>query len=119
MDYSDSARAVGIGFGQSPANIYSGALVGGQGNAPTPRTLNSAAGRLEALNERLSKAVEGLAMIASQIGAMTPVNGLSQGKNAQTTACGAVHRLNDAADDAHSKAGEIETYIASLQRALG
>jgi len=110
--------AKAIGFEQMQANAYQGGLVGAQ-TAPVPRTLNSAAGRLDALNERLSKAVEGLAMVASQIGAMTPVNGLNQAKVRETAASGAVHRLNDSADEAHAKLSELENYIQSIGRALG
>jgi hypothetical protein len=108
-----------IGFESTQDHVNQFKYQGAQaGNAPVPRTLNSAAGRLDALNERLSKAVEGLAMVSSQIGAMTPVNGQNNAKS-QTSACGAVPRLNDAADEAHAKLGEIENYINSLQRALG
>jgi uncharacterized phage infection (PIP) family protein YhgE len=101
-----------------------GAALGGIAGAmdaakSAPRTLNSAAGRLDTLNDRLSKAVEGLAMAASQIGAMTPVSGLNQSKNGQTSASGAVHRLNDSVDEAHAKLSEIENYIQSIGRALG
>lgn len=97
---------------------YQVGQLGGATQSPVPRTISSAAGRIDALNERLSKAVEALAMVSSQIGAMTPVSGLSA--NAKNAAPGgAVHRLNDSADEAHAKLAEIENYIESIGRALG
>lgn len=83
-----------------------------------PRTLASAGSRMETVNERLSKAAEALQMICMQIGAMSPIG---QGISAQGTSVpeGAVHRLNDLADDANARLSNIENYIASIQRALG
>lgn len=111
-------------YAQASANAYqqNGAQALGGLNTvkqEPPRTLGSAASRMEALNERLSKASEALAMACNQIGAMTGLNGQIAGGNPNAPATGAVHRLNDLADDANAKVSTIEAYIASIQRALG
>jgi hypothetical protein len=104
------------------ASPYDGAAIGGiesQEPRVTPRTIASASSRIDTLNERLLKAVEALGMISAQIGAMTPVSGLNNAKNGQTSPGGAVNRLNDSADEAHARISEIENYIQSIGRALG
>jgi hypothetical protein len=107
---------------QYQANAYPGQALGGLAGAnkasEPPRTIASAGNRLETLNERLAKATDALATVCSQIGAMT----LSQGGDPKANApapIGAVHRLNELADDANSKLSAIEAYIGSIQRALG
>lgn len=103
-------------------NAYSQGLAGQTayaGNEAAPRTLASAASRIESVNERLDKVTDALLMVCSQIGAMTAMNQLGGRDPSQTSASGAVHRLNDAADEAHTKILMLETYIASIQRALG
>lgn len=82
-----------------------------------PKTLSSAASRLEALNGRLAKIEEALSQASSQIGALTPVQGSDV--NAKATPGGAVYRLNDLTDTAHERASSIENLIASIQRTLG
>lgn len=104
------------------ANAYAGqgisGLAGVNKNVEAPRTLASAGSRMETVNERLAKAADALSMVCQQIGAMT---GLSAGAEAKPapTPIGAVHRLNELADDANVKLSTVENYIASIQRALG
>jgi hypothetical protein len=113
------------GYQRSQLGFVGSAIGGNQmgleacAQAAPPRTIASAAGRIESLNERLGTVIEHLGSISAQIGAMTPVNGLNNAKNGQTAACGAVHRLNDAADEAHARLLEIENYIGGIARALG
>jgi len=83
-----------------------------------PRTLASAAGRLDNLNDRLSKVTESLSQVASQIGSLIPV-GIGGDPKSRPIDPGAVIRLNDAAEDAHNKIAYIESLIAGIQRALG
>lgn len=103
--------------GGAQAGRALGGQIAGAQPIEAPRTLASAASRLDGLNGRLSKAIEQLAMISQQIGAMTPVAG--KGGNTETAPMGAVHRLNDAADDAHAQITEIENLIGGISRALG
>ena len=103
------------------ASAYHSTAMLGQANAikqEAPRTLASAASRLEAINERLAKNADALSMICQQIGAMTGLSAGTDGKSAPSP-IGAVHRLNDLADDANTKLSTVEAYIASIQRALG
>ena len=83
-----------------------------------PRTISSAASRIDGLNDRLLKTYEALAMISSQLGALTPVNGQSPVKDVPSPS-GAVHRLNESADKAHGLIGDIENLIQGISRALG
>lgn len=107
-------------YGDHAVNSLSGQIGGQAANAaPTPRTLSSASSRIDALNERLAKAAESLSMVSSQIGGLTPVPGAGNAKNSVTAASGAVHRLNDSADAAHSQISDIENLIAGIGRALG
>lgn len=91
----------------------------GQTKVDAPRTLSSAAGRLETLNERLSQASEALSTVCAQIGAMSPLGQVAVSSGNEAVPGGAVHRLNDLAEDANAKLSNIETFIASIQRALG
>lgn len=74
-----------------------GHAIGGSDAAKAvPRTIASAASRIDVLNERLLKVCENLGAISSAIGAMTPVSGLNNAKNTgQIVQGGAVHRLNE------------------------
>ncbi|OAF05448.1 hypothetical protein AYJ54_00650 [Bradyrhizobium centrolobii] len=105
------------------ANAYQGAVLGAIGQAnkvEAPRTLASAASRIETLNERLAKSIDALSMICSQIGAMSALNQIGGNPNeAKAVPGGAIHRLNDSADEAHAKLSAIEGYVVSIQRALG
>ena len=121
MEYQNA-----INYGYSNAQHTYGGSIGGSAiggiTVPTPeapRTIASASSRLEALNERLAKASEALSMVCSQIGALSALNQIGRGAADGSVAGGAVHRLNDAADEAHSRLLAIENYIASIQRALG
>lgn len=118
MEY---ANAVNYGAQSNAINQqYTGQAVG-LGNLKgqeAPRTLASAAGRLDNLNDRLSKVTESLSQVASQIGSLTPV-GVGGDPKTRPIDPGAVIRLNDAADDAHNKIAYIENLIAGIQRALG
>jgi hypothetical protein len=97
-----------------------GAFVGqGIPAPPTPRTIISAASRIETLNLRLTKTVESLREISSQLGAITPLSGVRESQDGATSACGAVHRLNDSADVAHDRLNEVDALLNSIMRALG
>jgi hypothetical protein len=115
MDYSQNGAQNAI-YGNQLVSQTGGGTQNLQA-APTPRTITSAASRIDALNERLGKVVEGLSMVSSQLGALTPV--AAGEKNTQPAASGAVHRLNDSADTAHARVCEIENLIGGITRALG
>lgn len=114
MDYSENAA-------KAYANQALGGSVGSHSlqQAPAPRTLSSAASRIESLNERLLKATEALSIISAQIGAISPVVGGNANAKNSPSPNGAVHRLNDSADFAHNQLAEVENLIASISRALG
>lgn len=86
--------------------------------APTPRTISSAVGRIDALNERLHKVREQLALISDQIGGPRDVNKATSGDNG-AEASNAVSRLNGSADAAHECLSDIESLLGSIGRALG
>lgn len=86
-------------------------------NQPPPRTVASAISRMESLNERLTTASNGLGGIADMLGALRGVPGKDAvGKPA---ASGAISRLNDSADTAHSQLSDIEVLLAAISSALG
>lgn len=110
--------------GNGAVNAYPGAMLGqgavaGYLEQKPPRTLSSAASRLSALNERLSKAEEALAMICAEIGAISIAREINGTGTGDTPPSGAVYRLNDLADLASEKLSTIESQISSIQRALG
>lgn len=116
MDYSPNQAyaAKEAYYHQQNAIAGAGATLG---KIEPPRTIASAASRIDELNQRLSVSTEALGMIAAQLGALSGV-GVPPLKD-QTAASGAIHRLNDAADAAHLKLGEMEGLIAGISRALG
>lgn len=82
-----------------------------------PRTLVSAATRMDAVNERLGQLDAHLNAIADQLGVLRAAQaGASTDK---MPPCGAVARLNDAADGAHYRLSEIEATLKSISGALG
>lgn len=99
---------------------YAGAGVVSPQLQPTPpRTIASAIGRIDGLNDRLAKVRESLASIADQIGGPRPVSE-SANKPAQAPPSNnAVSRLNESADYAHDYLSEIESLLGSIGRALG
>ena len=121
MQYGQNAIAAGYDMGIEAQKHYAGAALGGIAGqikgAEPPRTLSSAASKLDSLNERLAKATESLSMIAGQIGALASI-GVPASSN-QPAANGAVGRLNESADSAHLKISEIEQLIAGIGRSLG
>jgi hypothetical protein len=109
-----------LGGGAMQAGAAIGGInvgLAGQLKQEAPKTLASAVSKIESLNARLDKAAESLSMICSQIGALSATNRL--GKDGETSASGLVYRMNDTADEAHTRLLTIESYISSLQRALG
>lgn len=114
MDYAQNAA------NQAYGNVGSVGQLKNVQDMP-PRTISSAAARIDELNARLAKATESLSMISSQIGALSPVGG--GGKlntmNGATEPSGAVYRLNNSADQAHVAISEIENLIGGIARALG
>jgi hypothetical protein len=109
--YANQANAANQFVGGAIGSIQQGITA-----PPTPRTITSAASRIDILNERLSKTVEVLSQISSQLGAITP---LSKEANGETSPCGAVHRLNDSADRAHARLNEVDALLNSIMRTLG
>lgn len=112
MNYASA----GIGM-QAASNVYQGQQQAGL-NAPAPRTISSAIGRVEGLNERLSRVREHLTSISDQIGG--PRAATDAGTKPQSLpSSNAVSRLNDSADYAHDHLTEIESLLGSIGRALG
>ncbi len=85
----------------------------------TPRTVASACGRLEQLNERLAGLRNMTYALADQIGGPRPVGNGIKGVAESAQAYGAVGRLNDSADAAHSTLDEIEETLKAISRSLG
>lgn len=82
------------------------------------RTIASAIGRVDGLNDRLAKVREHLANISDQIGGPRLVGEASKGTE-RPPAAGAVGKLNDATEAAHVYVGDIESLLGSIGRALG
>lgn len=101
-----------------PRVNYVGASIGDVQAASAPRTIASAVGRLDHLNERLRELAALSAALCNQIGGPYPANGIKGGQP-QTEAVGVVARLNDAADTAHATLGDIEDLLKAVGRALG
>jgi hypothetical protein len=119
MDYEKAQYSAYANQASNAANQFGGAvgiLQQGITAPPTPRTITSAASRIDILNERLLKTVEVLSQISSQLGAITPI---SKEANGETSPCGAVHRLNDSADRAHARLNEVDALLNSIMRTLG
>lgn len=115
MQYASSA------MNQANSSLYQGAVSGSTGMpASAPKTIQSAIGRLDGVNERLSKVQSMLDEIAGNLGAHRLVSG-SAGERAADNipTAGAVARLNGAADAAHANLSSIEDTLAAIQRALG
>jgi hypothetical protein len=120
MEYQNAYANAGNAFvgGQLGGTAIGGGALGLQQVEP-PRTIASAASRIDGLNERLAKMRESLSMISAQIGAMSSVGVNVADKNGVVTPGGAVYRLNDATDAAHSQMTDIENLIDGIGRALG
>lgn len=96
-----------------------GPSIGSPKNASedAPRTISSAIGRIDGLNDRLAKVREHLAGISDQIGGPRPTDA---SKNAErVSSAGVVGKLNDATEAAHVTIGDIEALLGSIGRALG
>lgn len=106
--------------GQMQANAYNGNYEGGlsQGVPEAPRTVASAIGRIDGLNERLQGIRSQLANVSDMIGGPRNIAG-NQKASAAPSPSGAVHRLNDSADHGHSVVSDIEDLLSSIQRSLG
>lgn len=85
--------------------------------AEAPRTIASAMARIDSLNERLSSAREQLSALSDQIGGPRGVSASTGRDNPPSV--GAVGRLNEATETAHSQMSDIEGLLASIGRALG
>ena len=81
-----------------------------------PRTIASAMGRVDGLNERLSKVREHLSNLSDQIGGPRPTGALVKDHEPPT---GAVGHLNDSIDAAHDQVADIEDLLGCISRALG
>jgi len=90
----------------------------GQKVSAAPRSIASAIGRIDGLNARLAKAREHLATLSDQIGGPRPTDG-EAGGDPKVQPIGAVARLNDATEHAHSQMSDIENLLGSIGRALG
>lgn len=104
-------------------NQIAGAAQNGlqQAEVTTPRTISSALIRMDSLNERLASLNNQLEQIANTIGGPHPAIG-GQTVPVATAAPepnSAVHRLNGAAEYAHSQVSEAEGLINSIARSLG
>lgn len=111
------------GVGQKQADAYTaGNYESGlnQANEPivAPRTVASAIGRIDGLNERLQGIRSQLANVSDMIGGPRNIAG-NQKASAAPSPSGAVHRLNDSADNGHSVVSDIEDLLSSIQRSLG
>lgn len=102
------------------ASVSSYASQAGNLGAPVvaaPRTITSAIGKIENLNERLTEARKHLANLSDQIGGPRPTSAGESGGN--PAAEGVVGRLNDATEYAHQQMADIESLLGSIGRALG
>jgi hypothetical protein len=105
------------GAGQQTAGQqFTGAEVAAQ-----PRTIASAVGKLDQVNERLAAIHSQLEHFADQIGGPRPTPGgqIVGNSTAVPPPQSAVHRLNDAAESAHMRISDIEQLLNSIGRALG
>jgi hypothetical protein len=89
---------------------------GGPAVNAAPRTIASAIGRVEGLNERLVEVRQQLSKISDVIGGPRPE---SDPNKSAGIGSGIVYRLNDAADESHMAVTDIESLLASIQRSLG
>lgn len=83
-----------------------------------PRTIASAIGRVDGLNDRLAKVREILSNFSDQIGGPRPTENAKNG-SASLPSTSTVARLNDSADTAHDCLTEIESLLGCIGRALG
>lgn len=102
-------------YGYAQASTL-GSIEGQKVNA-APRTIASTIGRIEGLNARLGKVREHLASLSDQIGGPRPTEAGENGGS--PAAVGAVGRLNDASEYAHTQMSDIENLLGSIGRALG
>lgn len=112
MEYANDPRSY------AKAQFEQSAGLGNVKGMEAPRTISSAAGRIDELNGRLVKLTESISMISSQLGALSPVAGGSPARDVPTPS-GAVYRLNNSADQAHMTLSEIENLVNGIARALG
>lgn len=82
-----------------------------------PRTVATAVGRLDALNQRLNELRALSYHLSDQIGGPRPASGQIKGE--APSPMGAVGRLNDATDAAHETLSDIEETLKAIARALG
>lgn len=101
---------------QTQGSIYPGQS-GGVPIVSPPRTIASALGRVDGVNERLSKVRAHLNEIADAIGGPRPAD--EPANNVKLPSAGAVGRLNDSVEGAHDFLSEIEGLLGSISRALG
>jgi hypothetical protein len=85
---------------------------------PVPRTIASAIGRVDGLNERLASARIQLTKISEQIGGLRECSEGST-KDSPPSESNAVCRLNDSAERAHECMSDIESLLGCIGRALG
>jgi len=92
---------------------------GGLSNAvPAPRTIASAIGRVDGLNERLASVRIQLTKISEQIGGPREAIGITA-TDSPPSESNAVCRLNDSAERAHECMSDIESLLGCIGRALG
>lgn len=83
-----------------------------------PRTIASAIGRIDGLNDRLGKVREHLTGISDQIGGPRPTPDPAK-EVGRPPFAGAVGKLNDSTEYAHAYLSDIENLLGSIGRALG
>lgn len=83
----------------------------------TPRTIASAASRIDGLSDRLVKMRAQLEVLSEVIGGPRPANGIGGAKDRPPS--GVVQRLNDGAENAHGILDDIEGLLSGISRALG
>jgi hypothetical protein len=113
MDYAANGLSAG-----NQKQQYSGGALGAATAVVQPHSISSALGRLDGLNERLDSLRMLANGLADQIGGPRPANNLNKAVSGQE-AVGAVSRLNNAAETAHSSVADIEETLKSIGRALG
>ena len=97
-----------------------GALAGGNANAiatAAPRTIATALSGMDKLVERLANVRGAVGHLCETIGGPYPASGQIKGDRPPSS--GAVGRLNDSADHAHSILSEIEQLLSAVGRSLG
>lgn len=81
------------------------------------RTIATAISGLDKLNERLANIRAGLSHLCEAIGGPYPASGQIKGDRPPIS--GAVGRLNESTDAAHSILSEIEELLSTASRSLG